>query len=52
MEKQGARRKNPRAGLELLFVLKGKLQEKGKKKRTPPYIDNGNGSHNLKIQLG
>ena len=21
-------------------------------KRTPPYIDNGNGSHNLRIQLG
>ena len=26
-------------------------KKRGRRKRTPPYIDNGNGSHNLKIQL-
>ncbi|XXG78529.1 hypothetical protein AAC387_Pa08g2460 [Persea americana] len=36
-----------RAGLGFL-VLK-ELQEEEKKK-TPPYIDNGYGSHNLKVQ--
>ena len=29
-----------------------KLQEEEERKKTPPYIDNGNGSHNLKVQNG
>ena len=28
-----SKKENPRAGLELLFVLKGKLQEKGKREK-------------------
>ena len=36
---------NPRAGT--LYALKEKLQERGRRKRTPPYIENKGGSHNL-----
>ena len=35
---------NPRAGT--LYALKEKLQERGRRKRTP-YIENEGGSHNL-----
>ena len=40
--------KNSRAGLGFLFLKK--VARRGRGKRTPPYIDNGYGSHNLKVQ--
>ena len=49
MEKQGEQG-NPRLGWDSLFLKK--LQEEEERKKTPPYIDNGNGSHNLKVQNG
>ena len=39
---------NPRLGWDFLFSRK--LQEEEEREKTPPYIENGIGSHNLKVQ--
>ena len=41
---------NPRLGWNPLFLKK--LQEEEEREKAPPYIDNGYGSHNLKVQNG
>ena len=46
-KEQEGLKKNSRAGLGFL-VLK-EVARRGGGKRTPPYIDNGYGSHNLKV---
>ena len=41
---------NPRLGWDFLFSRK--LQEEEEREKAPPYIDNGYGPHNLKVQNG
>ena len=52
MEKQEARRKKETLGWAGTSLFLKKLQEEEERKKTPPYIDNGNGSYNLKVQNG
>ena len=51
-KKQGARRKTLGLGWNFSLFSRESCKKKGRGKRTPPYIDNGNGSHNLKVQIG
>ena len=50
MKKQGARRKTLGLGWNFSLFSRESCKKRGRGKRTPPYIDNGNGSHNLKVQ--
>ena len=49
-KKQGSLKKTLGLGWNS-FSLK-KVVRRGRGKRAPPYIDNDNGSHNLKVQIG